>query len=171
MRIGDDHLTASSPRIALPDPHSREGGFTLIEMLIALLILTFGLLAAGQLMYIAAASASLARSKSSAAMVAQNKLEYLADLFRQNASAADLTVGSHGPEQVQINNPLGGSALNRFNVAWAVSIVPDPRAGKVLAAKQVTVTITPIGSGTSANSKRMLNKIISVTAIFSARLL
>ena len=170
MRIGDDHLTASSPRIALPNRHSREGGFTLIEMLIALLILTFGLLAAGQLMYVAAASASLARSKSAAAMVAQNKLEYLADLFRQNASAADLTTGTHGPEQVQINNPLGGNALNRFNIAWTVSIVSDPRAGKVLAAKQVTVTVTPLGAGTSVNSKRMLNKIISVTAIFSARL-
>ena len=149
--------------------HSAEG-FTLMETLIAMLIMTFGLLAAGQLMFVAVGSASLARSKGNAAVVAQNKLEFLADLFRQNSADAALTNGNHGPEQVQILNPSASGALNRYNVSWTVATVSDPRAGKVLSARSVTVTVNPIGSGTSANNQKSLNKVVNVTDIFSPRI-
>ncbi|PYV05573.1 MAG: hypothetical protein DMG10_04430, partial [Acidobacteria bacterium] len=36
-----------------PNPDRAEAGFTLMETLVALVILTFGLLAAGQMMYLA----------------------------------------------------------------------------------------------------------------------
>src|SRR5512139_1532289 len=77
-------------------------GFTLIEMLIALVILTFGLLSAGQLMYVAMGSASLARSKGTAATVASDRLEFLADVYRRNRLDASLADGNHGPEVVQV---------------------------------------------------------------------
>ncbi|NWG11913.1 MAG: type II secretion system protein [Acidobacteria bacterium] len=144
-------------------------GFTLIEMLIALLILSFGLLSAGQLMYLAMGSASLARSKGNAAMVAQDKLEFLADVYRRNRADADLTVGDHGPEQVEILNPNSGTALNRFRIVWNVSTVPDPRAGKVLHARLVRVTVTPLGTGAAVNNQIGLNKTVSVSSIFSTR--
>ncbi len=144
-------------------------GFTLIEMLIALLILSFGLLSAGQLMYVAMSSASLARSKGNASMVAQDKLEFLADIFRRNRADANLTVGDHGPEQVQILNPNSGTALNRFQVVWNVSVVPDPRAGKVLTARLVRVTVTPLGTAATVNNQIGLNKTVSVSSIFSTR--
>ncbi len=144
-------------------------GFTLIEMLIALLILSFGLLSAGQLMYVAMSSASLARSKGNASMVAQDKLEFLADIFRRNRADANLTVGNHGPEQVQILNPNSGTALNRFQVVWNVSAVPDPRAGKVITARLVRVTVTPLGTGATINNRIGLNKTVSVSSIFSTR--
>ena len=144
-------------------------GFTLIEMLIALLILSFGLLSAGQLMYVAMSSASLARSKGNASMVAQDKLESLADVFRRNQADASLAVGDHGPEQVQILNPNSGTALNRFQVVWNVSVVPDPRAGKVLNARLVRVTVTPLGTGATVNNQTGLNKTVSVSSIFSTR--
>lgn len=134
-----------------------------------MLILTFGLLAAGQLMYVAMSSASLTRSKGNATVVAQHRLEYLADLFRQNPAAADLTTGDHGPQQVQLINPLDGTTLNRYDVSWSVSIVPDPRPGKVLSAKLVTVTVTPISSAGSVNKKAALNKVVSIAEILSAR--
>jgi hypothetical protein len=137
-------------------------------MLIAMLILTFGLLAAGQLIYAALGSASLARSKSSATVVAQSKLDFLADLYRQNPAAADLTDGSHGPEQVDVSNPNSSTPLNRYNVSWTVGAVPDPR-GIVLKAKRVAVTATPIGAGTTVNTKTSLNKVVTVTSIFSVR--
>jgi prepilin-type N-terminal cleavage/methylation domain-containing protein len=145
-------------------------GFTLVEMLIAMMVMTFGLLAAGQLMYVAMGSASLARSKGSAAIVAQDKLEFLADRFRQDPTLPDFTNGSHGPEQVQVTNPATGRVVNRFNVQWTVATVADPRPGVTLKAKQVCVTVTPIRStSTTVNTQTSLNKIVNVTAIFSTR--
>ncbi len=144
-------------------------GFTLIEMLIALLILSFGLLSAGQLMYVAMGSASLARSKGNAATVAQDKLEFLADVFRRNRGDASLALGDHGPEQIEIRNPNSGRALNRFQVVWNVSNVPDPRAGRVLTARLVRVTVTPLGTGSTVNNQMGLNKTVSISSIFSTR--
>ena len=146
-------------------------GFTLIETLIAMLIMTFGLLAAGQMIYVAVGSASLARSKGSAAVVAQDKLEFLAARYSRDKSAADLTEGNHGPERVEILNPAVNNALNRFNVAWVVSTVSDPRAGKVIDARQVVVTVTPINAANAANLKAGFNKVVVVSAIFSPRII
>ncbi len=72
-------------------------GFTLIEMMLALIILTFGLLTAGQLLYVAASSSSLARSKGTAAIAAQSLLESLASLYSQNPLAADLPSAPMAP--------------------------------------------------------------------------
>jgi hypothetical protein len=132
--------------------------------------MTFGLMAAGQMMFAAMSASSLARSKGNAAILAQNKIEFLEDVFRQNELAADLTVGDHGPEQIQITNPSTGTVLNRFSVVWNVSVLADPRAGKVLKARLVHVTISPIGSGTSANNQVAMNKIVNVTTVFSGKL-
>ncbi len=143
-------------------------GFTLVETLMAILILAAGLLAAGQLIYITMGSASLSRSKSVAALEAQNQLELLADLYRQNPAAADLADGSHGPRQVQILNPNDGTVLNRFNVSWTVSAVSDPRPGKIIPARQITVAVTPIDGLANVNNKTPLNKVVSVAAVFSA---
>ncbi len=142
-------------------------GLTLIETLIAILIISLGLLSAGQMMYVAAASASLSRSKSSAAIAAQNKLESLADLYRRNPAAAELAGGKHGPEQAQVVNSVDGSILNRYNVSWIVAALDDPRPGKVLSAKQVTVTVTPIDSAGNINNRLPLNKAVSVTGVLS----
>jgi prepilin-type N-terminal cleavage/methylation domain-containing protein len=144
-------------------------GFTLIEMLIALVIMTAGLLSAGQLMYVAMASASLARSKGAAATVASDKLEFLADVYRRDRLDASLTNGDHGPEVVQVTNPNTGTALNRFRVQWTVSTVPDPRAGKVLQAKLVRVTVTPVRGADTTNNRIGLNKVMSISSIFGPR--
>jgi prepilin-type N-terminal cleavage/methylation domain-containing protein len=145
-----------------------EAGFTLTEMLIALFIMTFGLLSAGQLMLVAMGSSSLARSKDSAAVAAQDRLEFLADLYRRDTSAAELTVGDHAPLLVNIVNPTDNSVLNRFSVGWNVSVVPDAR-GKTLHARLVRVTVTPIDTAGNVNSRRLLNKVVSVSSIFSPR--
>jgi len=153
-----------------PRPHKNDQGFTLIETMIAMLILTFGLLAVGQLIGSSIGGTTLARSKGSASMVAQDKIDFLADAYRQNADGVDLSIGAHGPEQVEILNPNDGNiAMNRYNVEWTVTTIPDPRPGKVIKAKQVRVTVTPIGSGTDVNMQNSLNKVINVSAIFTPR--
>ncbi len=140
-------------------------GFTLIEALIALLILTFGLLSAGQLIFVALGSASLARSKESASLVAQNQLEMLADLYRRNPDAPELTEGSHLGDPVQIAG--GRTVLHRFSVAWQVSAIPDPR-GTLRNARLVRVTVTPIRADGAVNSKASLNKVVDVASVICA---
>lgn len=144
-------------------------GFSLIEMMIALTIIGFGLLATGQLLYLAAGSNSLARSKSTAVLAAQNVLESLGALYQQNPSAADLTIGSHGPQSIEVANPSDGTILNRYNVSWMIGNVSDPRPGKVLNARLVRAVVTPVRSSGVANNQPGLNKVLNVATVFSQR--
>jgi prepilin-type N-terminal cleavage/methylation domain-containing protein len=147
----------------------REHGFTLIEMMIALAFLSFGFLATSQLLYIAAASTSLARSKSTAGVAAQNMIESLGDSYRRNALSPDLALGDHGPLQTQVANPTDASILNRYNVRWTVESVPDPRPGKILNARKVRVTVAPVRENGADNNKAGLSKILNVATIFSPK--
>jgi hypothetical protein len=45
----------------------------------------------------------------------------LADLYRRDPAHADIVVGSHGPTQVQVTNPVDNTIVNRYNVAWTVA--------------------------------------------------
>jgi prepilin-type N-terminal cleavage/methylation domain-containing protein len=145
-------------------------GFGLIEIMVALVVLTFGLLAAGQFMVVSIGAGSLARSKGTAAVAAQDKLEYLSDLYRQTPNAMDLAPGSHGPQQIRVINPISESVLNYYSLDWTIAEVSDPRPGKALGAKLASVTVVPIHSDGSFNHKTRLNKALSITTIFSPRM-
>lgn len=148
--------------------HDNAEGFSLVESLMAVLILTLGFMFVGPMMVNSIGSTTLARSKSTAGLAAAQILDSLALKYRANAGDADLAVGAHGPTQVQIANPADTNIVNRYNVAWTVSSVVT--SGKILKAVQVTATATPIGStGTSTNNKVGQNKIISIATIFSLR--
>ncbi|HTY63011.1 MAG TPA: prepilin-type N-terminal cleavage/methylation domain-containing protein [Acidobacteriota bacterium] len=144
-------------------------GFSLVEMMLALFILTFGLLATGQLLYVTASSSSLARSKGTAALAAQSVLESLDASYRQDPLTADLVPGNHGPRRSLVTNPMDGTVLNSYDVNWAVDIVPDPRPGKVLNARLVRATVTPVQIGGAQNARHGFNKIVSVTTILGSR--
>ncbi len=145
-------------------------GFGLIEIMAALVIMTFGLLAAGQLMVVSAGGGCLARSKDAAGALAQDKLEFLSDLYRRNPNSADLTSGSHGPQQARILNPIDGTTLNLYNIDWTVTDLADPRPGKSLEAKQISVKILPVNSSGDPNVRAPLNKTLTITAIFSPQM-
>jgi prepilin-type N-terminal cleavage/methylation domain-containing protein len=152
--------------------HARETGepgFTIIEILFALLILAFGLLAAGQMIFVALSSASLARSKSNAALLAQDKIEFLADLHRREPESPLLSEGNHGPDLVQIRGS-GASTLDRYSVTWEVSAVPDARKGVRPIAKGIRVTVLPVDSDGRENKRIRLNKPVIVSSIFCAGL-
>lgn len=144
-------------------------GFTLVEALIAVFVLAFGLLAAGQMIFVAASSSSLARCKGNAALLAQGKLEFLGDLYSRDPDLTALKNGEHGPEQVEVINPAGHSVLNRFSVSWTVNEVPDPRAGVELKAKMVTVSVTPIDAANQKDLRASFNKAVTVSTILSAK--
>jgi prepilin-type N-terminal cleavage/methylation domain-containing protein len=147
--------------------NSHSKGFSLVESLMAILILSFGFMFVGRMIVSSVGSTTLSRSKSTAGLAATNQLEWLALKYRANAGDADLAVGNHGPQQVEIINPHDSRKVNRYSVGWTVSSVPDPRAGKTLMAVRVTVTVTPIGAGTETNNKVGLNKVVNVSTIFS----
>jgi type II secretory pathway pseudopilin PulG len=144
-------------------------GFSLVELLVTTFILTFGLLAAAQIVYAAINSASLARAKGNITIVAQDKLEFLADLYARNPGAAELADGEHGPDLVQIINPITNTVMDRFRINWQVSAVSDPRPIKILAAKQVVVVVMPINAANQDNYKAFHNKAAVVAGIFSQR--
>ncbi len=134
-------------------------GFSLIETLIALLLLTTGLLAAGQLIYSTFGSSSLARSKMTAAIAAQDAIEQLSALYARNPLADDFASGDHGPRQAEFPNPLDETVLNRYSVVWNIREIPDPRPGKKLNARIARITIIPEFQQTR------FNKILQVSTI------
>lgn len=144
-------------------------GFSLIEMMLALIILMFGLLATGQLLYVAAGSGSLARSKGTAALAAQSLLESLSALYGRDPSAVDLVPGSHGPRQTVVTNPADGTVMNRYEVRWTVENVSDPRPGKVLNARSVRATVTPVQRDGTANVQPGMNKILHIATVISPK--
>lgn len=149
---------------------NREQGFSLVEVIIALIVATFGLLAAGQLMFIAMSSASLARSKTTAALAAGNRMESLSDLYARDQSDVNLSTGSHGPQEFKVSNPNNGSVLNHYHITWTTDTVRDPRQGKIIDARKVRITVTPIRPGGDRNYHPPLNKIISLSTILSPRM-
>ncbi|MDI9613293.1 MAG: hypothetical protein QM330_09610 [Acidobacteriota bacterium] len=146
-----------------------EEGFGLVEALIAVFILALGMMFVGPMIADAVQNTSLSRSKDTASLAAANQMEALNRLYRANPGDANLSIGNHGPVQVEIVNPSDNSKLNRYNVSWTVAEVLDPRPGKTLSAVQVTTTATPIGAGTAANLTVRQNKVVSITTIFSLR--
>jgi prepilin-type N-terminal cleavage/methylation domain-containing protein len=144
-------------------------GFTLIEMLVALIILSFGLLAGGQLTCLALKSRTLARSKALAAIAAQSKIEFLSDRYQADPDNPEVQNGAHGREVVTVMDPGVNTDLNRFAISWELTYVEDPRPGKVLRARKIAVTVTPIGMGDEVNLKAWQNKAVSVTSVFSLR--
>jgi prepilin-type N-terminal cleavage/methylation domain-containing protein len=149
--------------------HAGSEGFTLVESLMAIFVLAVGLMFVGPMMFHSIGLTTLARSKDAAGLAATNELEALALKYRTSPTDADLTLGEHGPAIVEVVNPSDGSKLNRYNVRWTVSQVPDVRAGKVLRAVRVAVAVTPLGSGTRTNVQTGLNKVIHASTIFSFR--
>jgi len=149
---------------------NRERGFSLVEVMIALIVATFGLMAAGQLLFIAMSSASLARSKGTAALAAGNVLETLSDLYARDQSDGHLVTGSHGPQEITVRNPNNGNILDRYRITWTTDNVRDPRPGKIPDARHVLVTVTPIRPGGNVNYRPPLNKILNVATIFSPKM-
>jgi type II secretory pathway pseudopilin PulG len=142
-------------------------GFTLIETMLSLVILTFGLLATGQMLYVTGASKSLERSKGTAAIAAQSVLESLGALYQQNPLAAELSLGNHGPKRIEVTNPINGKVLNTYSATWSVEQLPDPRPGKSPNARLVRTTIAPVRTGGEENSRQGFNKVLCISTIFS----
>ncbi len=87
----------------------KEKGFTLLELIIAISILTVGLLAVGSMQTAAIVGNSRAYQITESTNAAQAQLE---ELVRKPWGSAELSVGAHGPQ-----------TIGRYNVSWNVSSV------------------------------------------------
>ncbi|MDA2931394.1 prepilin-type N-terminal cleavage/methylation domain-containing protein [Acidobacteria bacterium AH-259-O06] len=137
---------------------SREKGFSLMESMIALAILTVALLGLVQLMSMALNQSALARSKTMAVSIAQEKLEQLRTTYNNDlnteTSSTDLTTGSHGPETVTLQAPSYSNMADQpFQVSWTVAVSGQQ--------KTVTATVVP------QNQNQMQSTSLSITTVFA----
>ena len=123
-------------------------GFTLIESVIALLILSSGLLGLAQLFVLAISQNAYGRQNTMAVSVAGNRVETLRNEFnndlRTGISSADMTAGNHGPVTVTLAPPSNSNqGTFSYNVSWTVAVNGFE--------KEVTVVVTPGSSNVKLN--------------------
>ena len=108
-----------------------EEGFTLLEVIAAISILTFGLLGVASMQTTSMRTNFTADRLTEGTIWAQDKLEELMALPNTDS---DLSDGSHGPQNVF-------SANNTYTIAWDVVDNVDP-GSPVDYAKLITVRVT-----------------------------
>jgi prepilin-type N-terminal cleavage/methylation domain-containing protein len=142
-------------------------GFSLIECMIALIILTFGLLATGQVLFTAARLGHLARAKSTAVTAAQNTVEFLSDLYRRNPAAEELKPGSHGPVSTQLINPVNNNVMNCYSISWISGAIPNSRPAASPQGIILSIRVTPIASSQNRSSTSLPTKSLTVTTLIN----
>ncbi len=124
---------------------SKEKGFTLVECMMAMVILLIGCLALAQLMGVSARQNAFARYNTMALEVAQMKLEQLGTQYNNELETAttdaDLTAGTHpagapGYELVTLDEPTySNMGDSQFQVTWVITVAGSQ--------KTITVTVAP----------------------------
>jgi len=105
-------------------PNSR--GFTLLESLIAILVLAIGLLGLASLLGIAITQSGTSREMTMATSVAVDQIERLKAVYnndlKNSSNSADLTAGNHGPNTVRLAGAAGTNQGDYdFLVSWTVA--------------------------------------------------
>jgi len=96
-------------------PHPRSAGYSLVELMIVLVLLSVGIMALARLLPTASREQLRDRMRTGASYYAQDKIETMRTL---SFSAQDLTLGAHGPEIV--------GAKSAYQRTWNVAPLADP---------------------------------------------
>ncbi len=138
----------------------RDNGFTLIETLIAIVVLAAGLLVLAQLVGVAIHHNSKARSGSIAVAAAQGQLEMLrAQYYRElhtGVPESDLTLGSHVGAPVQVGSRF-------FRVRW--DVVAATGNQKTIHVTAVEVHVSGSGSTATVSEDPYMRQTKSVTVV------
>jgi len=142
---------------------SKEKGFTLMECMIAMIVLLIGCLGLAQLMTVSARQNAFARYNTMALEVAQMKLEQLGTQYNNELETAttdaDLTAGTHptgspGYQLVTLDEPTYSSmGDSQFQVTWVVTVAGSQ--------KTMTVTVAPQAQNNLVNTSLTLSTIFS----------
>jgi len=107
-----------------------QGGFTLLEVIVAISILTVGLLAVGTMQVSAIYGNSFAGRMTAATSIAEDKMEQLLSLqYTYTATHPDLAEGSHP------DTPAADAS--GYTLTW--NVINNSPVGNT---KQITVTVT-----------------------------
>lgn len=130
-----------------------ERGFSLIEVIIAILILTVGLLSLAQMMLVATNSNALSGRMTASAALAKEQLELLkAAPFYMNP--ADISSGSINPMlqvggNIDVDQAVGGQDFFQYYDPDGQPLVPNgPDGASFVVRWQVEEVVPPLGNGT-----------------------
>ena len=114
---------------------SGEGGFTLLEVIIAISILTFGLLSVASMQMAAIRGNYNASNITEATTVAQDRLEGLMGLTYGHSDLSDPGTGTDGGDGVATNHP-DPNPPPRYTISWDVE-----SDNPVTNSKLITITV------------------------------
>lgn len=136
---------------------SNERGFTLVEVLISMVILTVALVSMAEMMAITLRMQQLGRNDTAASRLAQDKIDELMTAYFDSAAAIQLG-GSIDADVVNYNDaPLGDDGQpSGFTRRWVVTAGPDASADL----REVTVRVIPTQFDRRTNSEVEITTII-----------
>jgi prepilin-type N-terminal cleavage/methylation domain-containing protein len=130
-----------------------EGGFSIVELLVAVAVLAVGLLGLAQLIGVALQQNDFARYNTTAIEVAQGKLEELRALYNwqvaSGGSSSDLSDGGHGPVTVVLASDSQSYGSRSMTVSWTVSSPTTVR-------KDIVIRVIPTTSSEAHVSKPVI---------------
>ena len=129
-RNGEQGLSTTS---TADKPAGCVAGFTLIEIMIAVVILMFGLLVVGSMQISAIRGNYMSGNTSMAISLAGEKMEDILNR-RDYSGDPDLTAGNHGPEAISKTGVEGTGGL--YSRSWTVTNETSPTR------KSVVVTVS-----------------------------
>jgi hypothetical protein len=101
-------ISMSQPSI--PSQRSQEDGFTLVEALVAIIVLVFGLIAVTNLMLVAASSNTVANQGSAATMASTERIDLLRNMpYNVLSTATGGSITSTAPVTVDCVPAAGGA--------------------------------------------------------------
>jgi Tfp pilus assembly protein PilV len=130
----------------------REGGFSLVETLIAAFILVFGMLSIAQLLTTSVRMHQLARNSEEGARLALAKFEQLSKLDFATAQAVQVTAASPDPLATDVAGHCDVPSTG-FTRRWSV------QAGPTATTRVVVVRLVP------RSTDRRMTKPLDVTTI------
>ena len=129
-----------------------EAGFTLIEALVAMVVLSFGLIAITNLMLVAASSNTVANQSTAAASVASQELDRLRALPYSNTLLA--SGGDLDNDVANYSNVTNVPGVGQIRTRWAIQDVAAPTSGVPPAGlKFITVRAEGLGALTGRRSR------------------
>lgn len=113
-----------------------DGGFTLVEVVISMLIFTVGILSMAQLMAVSLRMQDLGRNQTSAVRIAQDKLDQLMSLNFDTSAEVQLT----GENSLDSNvEDYFDTDVQGFTRRWQIDAGPDGNADL----RQITIRVIP----------------------------
>jgi type II secretory pathway pseudopilin PulG len=137
---------------------SHEAGFTLVEALVAMVVLSFGLIAVTNLMLVAASSNTVANQATAAATVASQRLEILKQIPFGTAPFDAGTVGGVTADMAGFTQDDAVPGVGAIHTRWQVTRINSQ-------AYFITVRSEGLGVLTGARSRAEFTTFRSCTAL------